>query len=54
MKSFEPKGIAKWLPVIFAVITAGCQAINEQKEKARLNDMEDRIAKLEQGKQESE
>lgn len=39
--------LLKWVPVIIAGAVAVFQAIGEQKEEERINDMEERIAKLE-------
>lgn len=39
---------SKWIPVIVAGVVAVCQAIGEQKEEERIDDMESRIAKLEE------
>ena len=37
----------KWIPVAAAGIVAVCQAVGEQKEADRIDDMEERIARLE-------
>lgn len=43
----EFKKLVKWLPVAVAGVVACFQAVSEIKEADRINDMEDRIAKLE-------
>ena len=47
MKKFEIGKLLKWVPVAIAGIVAVCQAVGEQKESERSDDMEERIAKLE-------
>lgn len=41
------KSILKWVPVIIAGGVAVVQAISEQKEAERIDDMEERLIKLE-------
>ena len=41
------KKFSKWIPVIGAAIVAVYQSIGEMKEEERIDDMEERIAKLE-------
>lgn len=53
-KSFNLKSFGKWAMVIFAVAMAGYQAFADQKEQERVEEMEERIAKLEEGRKESE
>ena len=48
MKKFEIGKLLKWVPVAIAGIVAVCQAVGEQKESERIDDMEERIAKLEE------
>lgn len=47
MVSFEIKKLIKWLPVVAAGLIASYQAVTEQKEQERIDDMESRIAELE-------
>lgn len=49
MKKFEAGKLLKWVPVAIAGIVAVYQAIGDQKEAERIDDMEERIAKLETG-----
>lgn len=44
---FDTKKLLKWTPVVCAGVIATVQAIMEQKEADRIDDMEERIAKLE-------
>ena len=44
---FDTKKLLKWTPVVSAGIIATVQAIMEQKEADQIDDMEERIAKLE-------
>ena len=48
MKKFEAKKMFKWIPVVIAAAVAGIQQISEQKEAERIDNMENRIAKLEE------
>lgn len=48
MKNFEIKKLAKWIPVVIAGAVAVFQAIGEQNESERIDNMEERIAKLEE------
>ncbi len=41
------KTLLKWVPVVIAGATAVVQAISEQKEAQRIDDMEERLIKLE-------
>ena len=41
------KTLLKWVPVVIAGATAVVQAISEQKEAQRIDDMEERLNKLE-------
>lgn len=54
MKSFNPKSLGKWAMVIVAIAMAGYQAFADQKEQERVEEMEERIAKLEKAREESE
>ena len=47
MKKIEIGGLLKWIPVAVAGIVAVYQAMSDQKESERIDDMEERIAKLE-------
>lgn len=49
MKKFEMGKLLKWIPVAIAGIVAVYQAVGEQKEAERIDDMEERIARLETG-----
>ena len=49
MKKFEISKLLKWIPVAVAGIVAVYQAVGEQKEAERIDDMEERIARLETG-----
>lgn len=49
MKKFEMGKLLKWIPVAVAGIVAVYQAVGEQKEAERIDDMEERIARLETG-----
>lgn len=49
MKKFEMSKLLKWIPVAVAGIVAVYQAVGEQKEAERIDDMEERIARLETG-----
>ena len=40
--------LLKWIPVAIAGVVAVCQSIGDQKEAERIDDMEERIAKLEE------
>lgn len=48
MKKNEFGKLAKWFPVLVAGAVAVYQAVGEQKEAERIDDMEERIAKLEE------
>lgn len=48
---FDAKKLFKWAPVVCAGVIATVQAIMEQKEADRIDDMEERIAKLENGEE---
>lgn len=48
MKKFEVSKLLKWIPVAIAGVVAVCQSIGDQKEAERIDDMEERIAKLEE------
>lgn len=48
------KGLMKWVPVVVAGATAVVQAISEQKEAQRIDDMEERLGKLENQENEEE
>lgn len=43
------KKLVRWAPIAMAGVVAVVQAINEQKEEDRINDMDARIEKLENG-----
>lgn len=43
----ELNKIMKWIPVVAAGVVAVVQAIGEQKEANRINNMDERIARLE-------
>ena len=47
MKKIDMSKFLKWIPVAVAGIVAVYQAVGEQKESERIDDMEERIAKLE-------
>jgi hypothetical protein len=49
MKKFEMSKLLKWIPVAIAGVVAVYQAVGEQKEAERIDDMEERIARLETG-----
>lgn len=49
MKKFEMGKLLKWIPVAVAGIVAVYQAVGDQKEAERIDDMEERIARLEEG-----
>lgn len=51
MKKFEIGKLLKWVPVVIAGAVAVFQAVGEQKESDRIDDMEERIAKLEDTKE---
>lgn len=48
MKKFEVSKLLKWIPVAIAGVVAVYQAVGDQKEAERIDDMEERIAKLEE------
>lgn len=48
MKKFEVSKLLKWIPVAIAGAVAVYQSIGDQKEAERIDDMEERIAKLEE------
>ena len=37
----------KWIPVAIAAVVAAAQTIGEQKQQERIDDLDDRISKLE-------
>ena len=41
------KSLLKWVPVVIAGVTAVVQAVSEQKEAERIDNMEERLNKLE-------
>lgn len=47
MSKIDVKKFAKWAPVAIAALMAGVQAVGEQREQARIDDMESRINQLE-------
>lgn len=47
MKKFEADKLLKWVPVVVAGLVAVCQAIGEQQESERIDNMEERLARLE-------
>lgn len=52
MKKIDISKLSKWVPVLIAGAIAVCQAIGEQKEAERIDNMEERIAKLEESEEE--
>lgn len=54
MKKINISKLTKWIPVLIAGAVAVVQAIGEQKEEERINDMEERIAKLEEDEEDEE
>ena len=48
MKKPDIGKLLKWVPVVIAGVVAVYQAIGDQKEAARVDEMEERIAKLEE------
>ena len=52
MKKIDISKLSKWIPVLIAAAIAVRQAIGEQKEAERIDDMEERIAKLEENEEE--
>lgn len=51
MKKFEAGKLLKWIPVAIAGIVAVAQAVGEQKESERIDEMDERIARLENGEE---
>ena len=47
MKKIDMSKFLKWIPVAVAGIVAVYQAVGEQKEADRIDDIEERIARLE-------
>ena len=41
------KNVLKWIPVAIAAIAAGAQTIAEQKNEEKMEEMEERLSKLE-------
>lgn len=54
MKKPDVGKLLKWIPVVIAGVVAVYQAIGDQKEADRIDDMEQRIAKLEEGEENEE
>lgn len=51
MKEFKIGKLLKWVPVAIAAVVAGYQTLSEQKESERIDDMEERIARLEEAEE---
>lgn len=51
MPKFGITRLAKLAPIVMAGVMAVVQAIGEQKQQEKLDDMEARLAKLEAGKE---
>ena len=48
------KALLKWGPVLVAAVMAASETLREQKEAERIDNLEDRLIKLENGNEEEE
>ena len=48
------KTLMKWGPVVIAAVMAASETLSEQKEAERIDNIEDRLNKLENGNEEEE
>lgn len=47
MKNKDVKGLLKWIPVVIAIAMAAVGEISSKVEQDRIDDMDERISKLE-------